>query len=113
MAKEPTGDEKTSDTPSPKIPLSEAAKIVKLAIHSMETQLIKTANQDDQGPVMLEGTTTHGFPVTMMIDPKIPAKVMLEYNYPTYSILEEDAPQEMWDELARIVGLGNVLEVDM
>lgn len=112
MTKESTGDKKT-DTSSIQISLSDAVQIVNTAIRSVENQLIKMANRDEQDPVMLEGETTYGYPVHMMVDPKLVAKIMCEFNYATCYVLQGDAPAEMWDELARRVGLGEVSFVDM
>ena len=49
----------------------------------------------------------------MMVDPKDVARVYLEYNYPLWKTLKEEAPIEMWEELARIYGLATVSEVDL
>lgn len=38
---------------------------------------------------------------------------LLDYWYPVYKVLEEEAPQGMWDELARLVGLDSVFSVDL
>lgn len=62
---------------------------------------------------MLEGETSAGFTVQVMVDPARMAKVMLDYDYPLYTVLEDDCPQEMWNALARMVGLESVYSVDI
>ena len=48
-----------------------------------------------------------------MVDPKNVAKVLLRYDYATWRVLEEDAPDEMWEELGREFGLKTVCSVDL
>lgn len=62
---------------------------------------------------MLEGSTEKGYSCYMMVDPKDVARIFLEYNYPVWSILEEESPIELWDDLARFYGLETVNSVDL
>ena len=48
-----------------------------------------------------------------MVDPKDVAKILLEYNYPVWRVLGEDAPDEMWEDLGRKFGLEHVCSVDL
>ena len=93
--------------------LADAVRIVKAAIDAEETRLKQLAADPEADPVMLEGETSARFDVQMMVEPAIIAKIMLKYEYPVYKVLEEDAPQAMWDELAEMVGLGEVYGVDI
>lgn len=38
---------------------------------------------------------------------------MLEYDYPIYNVLGEDAPDGMWKRLAEEFGLDNISSVDI
>ena len=112
MTKPTTGEQSTPKQTEP-ISLSDAVRIVKAAIDAEETRLKKLANETEGDPVMLEGETSARFNVQMMVEPSIVAKIMLKYEYPVYKVLEEDAPQAMWDEMAEMVGLGEVYGVDI
>ena len=111
MTKTQSGDH-TAEAIQP-AELSKAIDIVRTAIRAEEKRLQEIADGTEQDPVMLEGSTTQAYSVQMMIDPSKVAKVMLDYQYPLYRIIGEDAPQEMWDELARMVGLEEVYAVDI
>lgn len=93
--------------------LSKAIDLVRAAIHAEEKRFQAIANGTEQDPIMLEGSTSLGYQVRMILDPSKVARVMLDYEYPMYSVLGEDAPQGMWDELARMVGLHDVYCVDI
>ena len=48
-----------------------------------------------------------------MVGPKDVAKILLEYDYPVWRVLEEEAPDEMWGDLGRKFGLEHVCSVDL
>lgn len=64
-------------------------------------------------PIMVEGKTETGYYCQLMVDPRDAARILLDYNYPIFSILGEDAPNAMWQRLAAFYGLKNVLSVDL
>ena len=109
----PTTGEQSSPKQTEAMSLSDAVRIVKEAIDAEETRLKKLANETEAGPVMLEGETSARYDVQMMVESSMAAKIMLKYEYPVYKVLEEDAPHAMWDELAEMVGLGEVYGVDI
>lgn len=88
--------------------LSNAICQVNAAIDSVTEQMKEISRTEEQDFVFLTGETTTGFAVKMLINPKEVAEIMLKYNYPIYTVLHMDAPQEMWDEIAKITGLGSV-----
>ena len=90
-----------------------ALKMVKDAIQREEERLKKIANTDEQDPILVEGETSEGYYCQLMVDPKDAARIMLEYNYPVWNILMEDAPDAMWRELARKYGIAVVSSVDL
>ena len=112
MTKPTTGEQSTQNT-TEFMSLADAVRMVKEAIDAEETRLKKLANETENDPVMLEGETSTRFNVQMMVEPSIVAKIMLKYEYPVYKVLEEDEPQAMWNELAEMVGLGEVYGVDI
>lgn len=93
--------------------LEDAVKIVQAAIKAKEDYYTKIANTEEQDPVMLEGMTAKGYGCTLMVDPKDVARIFIEYNYPVWSILEEESPIGLWDDLARFYGLETVSSVDL
>lgn len=113
MPKPTTGEQQSTDQANEAMTLSEAVRIVREAIAAEEARLMRIVNSDEEHPVLLEGDTSTGNYAQTMADPARVARIMLNYDYPLYKILEEDAPQEMWNELARMVGLKNVGSVDL
>ena len=93
--------------------LKDAVKVVQAAIKAKEDYYTKIANTEEQDPVLLEGTTVKGYFCHLMVDPKDVTRVFLEYNYPVWSILEEEPPIGLWDDLARFYGLETVSSVDL
>lgn len=113
MAETPSGEQKTTDEAKEAMQQFEAVRIVNAAIKSAEDRLKRIANSEGEALVEMEGITTEGFLVHLMIDPATVAKIMLDYWYPVYSVLGEDAPPDMWDAMARMVGLDEVSSVDL
>ena len=113
MAETPLGEQKTTGKPKEVMQLSEAVHIVNAAIKAEKERLKRIAESEGEGPIMLEGWTTSCYYVQLMIDPAKVAPIMLDYWYPVYRVLEEEPPQEMWDAMARLVGLEEVCSVDL
>ena len=93
--------------------LSKAVKIVQEAIRAQENYYKKIVETDGQSLVMLEGETSTGYYCQMMVDPKDVAKVFLDYQYPIWSVLDEEPPMGMWERLAEIYGLSSVGSVNI
>lgn len=94
-------------------PLAEAVKIVNLAIDNKRKQLEAIRQEEDPDPILLEGETSAGYLVQLMIDPKDVIGICLNYDFCTFSILEDDFPDDMWDALARVTGLESVFSIDL
>ena len=62
---------------------------------------------------MVEGEMSAGYFCQLMVDPKDVAKILLEYDYSVWRVLEEEAPDEMWEDLGRKFGLEHVCSVDL
>ena len=93
--------------------LTEAVKLVQEEIRACRERYRKIANGEEHSPIMIEGETETGYPCELMADPKTVAKVYLKYDFPTWSVLEDDAPCAMWDELAETFGLKVVGSADL
>lgn len=92
----------------------EALKTIQQKISDYRTKLEDIANGTTElDPVLLDGETTTGYYCQLMIDPKTAASIMMKHDYPIYATLGEDAPDEMWRELADEYGLGSVSSVDL
>jgi hypothetical protein len=91
-----------------------AREIISLAISDYRTKLEAiTLTQDDLDPIMVEGETKTGYFCQLMVDPKDVAKILLEYDYPVFAVLEEEPPQGIWDDLADRFGLASVSSFDL
>lgn len=93
--------------------LISAIKLVNKAIATETERLKAVATSDEQSPILVEGETETGYYCQLMVDRKSVAKIMLRYDYSTWRVLEEDAPDEMWEELGWELGLKTVCSVDL
>lgn len=93
--------------------LAEAIKIVNEAIRAEREEYEKIAKTEEQEPILLVGETCRGVIVHAMVDPKGIAKIFLNYDYPMIHVLEQEPPQGMWDDIARLVGLEAIESVDL
>ena len=99
--------------PQNKMPLDIAVPVVNAAIEEYRKKLKACSESDEESPIMVEGSTTTGYYCQLMVDPREVAEILLRWEYPTYRILEEEAPQGMWDELAEHFGLDTVGAFDL
>lgn len=90
-----------------------AARLVREAISGYREKLEQAAKTEEGDPIMVEGVTTAHYDCQLMVDPKDVARIILEYDYPTYHILGEEAPIEMWEALGRRFGLLRVSGFDL
>lgn len=93
--------------------LTAAIKLVNDEIAAYENELRKIRDGQDQDPIMVEGETKTGYYCQLMVDPAKAARIMLDYDYPKYKILGDDAPEEMWQALADEYGLDSVSSIDL
>lgn len=93
--------------------LASAVKLVNEAIMAEYKRLEKISKTEEGEPITVEGETTAGYFCQMMADPKDVAKIMLDYNYPVWRVLEEDAPNGMWEDLGYKFGLKTACWVDL
>ena len=93
--------------------LEVAVHRVNEAIKNEQKRLEEIAKTEEGDPILIEGETTAGYFCHLMVDPKDVAKIALEYNYPVWHTLQQDCPEEMWEELGRKFGLASVCLIDL
>lgn len=93
--------------------LSAAVKLVNEAIVAEYKRLETLAKPEENDPILVEGETSAGYYCQMMVDPKDVARILLDYNYPVWRVIEEDMPDGMWEDLGRKFGLDHVCSVDL
>lgn len=93
--------------------LESAVKLVNDAIMAQYKRLEEIAKTEEGDPILIEGETTAGYFCHLMVDPKDVAKIALRYEYPVWSVLQQDFPDEMWEELGRKFGLATVSSIDL
>ena len=113
-----TSDGGTNTTEQTAVKTNDLAAAVRLVNQAIDEYYhrLKDITEDDESalhPVMIEGITTRCYTVQALVNPQPLAEIMLGYDYPIYHVLEQDAPQAMWDEMARQVGLETVTSVDL
>lgn len=98
------------------ISLEEARERIQQEISDYRTKLeALTLLKEDATPhpITVEGETETDYYCQLMVDPRDAAQIMLDYDYPMYRALEEDAPTAMWDRLAGKFGLKSVSSIDL
>lgn len=95
------------------IELKDAVAVVQKEIRDLRAKYESVAKTEEQDPILVEGETSAGYYCQLMVDPKDVAKILLEYDYPVWRVLEEEAPDEMWEDLGRKFGLEHVYSVDL
>ena len=95
------------------IKLEDAVAVVQKEIRDLRAKYESIAKTEEQDPILVEGETSVGYFCQLMVDPKDVAKILLEYDYPVWRVLDEDAPRAMWEDLGRELGLEHVCSVDL
>lgn len=101
------------ETKENKSELAKAVAIVNKAIQNETIRLTEIANTEEGDPILVEGETSTGYQCQLMVDPQGCARIALQYDFPTYKILEEDFPEDMWKAFSQEYGLGAVSSVDL
>lgn len=108
MTEEHTGGQKPAEDT-----VSDAVRQVNAKIADFRAKLERIAKDSEATLITVEGETATGSCAIAQIARNEVAEVMLRYDYPVWHVLEEDAPDEMWDEIARLVGFECVNSVDI
>ena len=95
------------------IKLNDAVAVVQKEIRDLRAKYETIAKTEEQDPITVDGKTSTGYYCQLMVDPKDVAKILLEYDYPVWRVLGEDAPDAMWENLGRKFGLESVCSVDL
>ncbi len=93
--------------------LDDAIKMVKEEIDTVGKCLKHIAKTKDATPISVDGRTIRGQDASVWANPSEIAKIMLKYNHHCWRILGLDSPDAMWEEIADLVGLGEVFFVDI
>lgn len=96
--------------------IDEARQIIQSLIQDKESAYKKMLEEPDDDLdvddyVELDAITTTGFDCKMWVDKKDIAKVLLEYDYPLFSVMRRRSPKEMWNKLASIYGMGDIEDI--
>ena len=95
------------------INIKDAVELVNSEIAAYEENLQFLLTNKENEPIMVEGETHTGYHCMMMVDPADVARVLLDFNYPTIHILEQEPPYDLWEELGRKFGLKTVSSFDL
>lgn len=96
------------------IKLEDAVAVIQKEIRKWCEKYESVANENEQDhPIMVEGETTTGYFCQLMVNSQEVAKIFVDYDYALYRVLGEDAPDTMWENLGRKVGLERVCSVDL
>ena len=110
----PSADSKdVSADKKQKLSLDEAVKIVNQAIREREEKLRRYIESGSEEFVAIEGESRTGYCCGTELYAKDVARVMLDYNEPTYHVLGEDYPEGIWDGVADIAGLESIRYIDL
>ena len=93
--------------------ISKALRLVNAEIAAARKRLEDIACAEEVSPILVEGETFAGYYAKVMVSPSKIAKIMLRYDYHFWDTLEQDAPDDMWQDIAKIVGLESVSGVDI
>lgn len=93
--------------------ISEAIHLVKTEVETVRKRLEDISHMEEASPILVEGRTTAGYDAQIMADPSKIAKIMLRYDYHLWNTLEGEASDDMWLDIARMVGLERVFGVDI
>lgn len=93
--------------------ISEAVCLVNAEIEAVRKRLEDISQTEEASPIFVEGETSAGYYAQIMASPSEVAKIMLKYDYHFWNILEQDAPDDMWLDIAEMVGLESVFSVDI
>lgn len=112
MAEENLGDQlPTKETREKSV--SEAVHLVQVEIEAVRKRLEDIACTEKADSILVEGETSTGYDVHIMADPSKIAKIMLRYDYHFWYILDEEVSDDMWLDIAGMVGLEHVSSVDI
>lgn len=112
MAEEYLGDQLPAKETREKA-VSEAVHLINVEIEAVRKRLADISCTENANSILVEGETSTGYDAHIMVDPSKIAKIMLRYDYHFWHTLDEEAPDNMWLDIAGMVGLESVFSVDI
>jgi len=91
----------------------EAVHLVNAEIEAVRKRLEDIVQTVDASPIMVEGRTSADCDAQVMADPSKIAKIMLKHEYHIWSTLEQEVSEDMWRDIAEMVGLKRAYSVDI
>jgi predicted DNA-binding protein (UPF0251 family) len=110
MTEEHSGDQLSTKEAREKT-ISEAVHLVNAEIEAVRKHLEDISQTEEASPVLVEGETFTRCDAQVMANPSKIAKIMLKHEYHLWNTLEQDAPEDMWRDIAEMVGLKSVFGV--
>ena len=112
MTEEHLGDQ-LSTKEAREMTVLEAVHLVNAEIEAVRKRLEDIVQAVDASPIMVEGRTSADCDAQVMADPSKIAKIMLKYEYHLWSTLEQEVSEDMWLDIAEMVGLKRAYCVDI
>ncbi len=112
MAEEHSGDQLFAKE-ARKMTVLEAVHLVNAEIEAVRKRLEDIVQTIDASPIMVEGRTSTNCDAQVMADPSKIAKIMLKHEYHLWSTLEQEVSEDMWRDIAEMVGLERAYSVDI
>lgn len=112
MTEKYSGDQ-LSTKEARKATILEAVHLVNAEIEAVRKRLEDIVQTVDASPIMVEGRTSAGCDAQVMADPSKIAKIMLKHEYHLWSTLEQEVSENMWRDIAEMVGLERAYSVDI
>ena len=91
--------------------ISEAVRLVNTEIEAARKHLRDIVHTEAAPTILVEGETSAGCCAKVMASPNEIAKIMLMYNFHVWDILDNEASDAMWRDIAETVGLESVSSV--
>ena len=93
--------------------VSEAVHLVNAEIEAARKRLEDISQNEEASPVLVEGETFANCDAQVMANPSKIAKIMLKHEYHLWSTLEQEVSEDMWRDIAEMVGLKRAYCVDI
>lgn len=93
--------------------ISEAVNLVNAEIEAVKERLEDIAHTRDASPIMVVGRTSTDCDAEVMVDPSKVARLMLKHEYYLWDTLQQEAPYDMWLDIAAMAGLKRASCVDI
>ncbi len=103
--------ENTSKTQNQTTVEDEKVVIAKL-VTDLENKLLAVKGDVESHLVSIKGITSTGYDISLVCDLSNIVDILFKYEYAIVTALNMDYPDEMWDEIARCLGLKGIISMD-